>query len=98
MFLKVGDTAPAFTADTNADLTGASCSVKFYKLDGTLVFSRTGTVTDAPNGIVSYQWVAANDASLINAVGAYRAEVKATFAGGQVETFPQRSMLEVVVR
>ncbi len=98
MYLKTGDTAPAFTADTNADLNGATASVRFSKLNGTFVMTRTLTMTDATNGIVSYQWVAANDGALINNAGAYRADVFVTFAGGQVERFPQRSYLEVIVR
>src|SRR6266508_1136065 len=98
MYLKTGDTAPAFTADTNADLTAATASVRFSKLNGDFVMVRTGTITDAPNGIVTYQWVAANDGALINNPGAYRADVFVTFAGGQVERFPQRSYLEIVVR
>ena len=96
--MKTGDTAPAFTADTNADLTGATASVRFSKLNGTFVMVRTGTITDAPNGIVTYQWVAANDGALINNPGAYRADVMVTFAGGSIERFPQRSYLEVIVK
>jgi len=98
MYLKTGDTAPAFTADLNADITGATVSIRFSKLNGTFVMVRTGTITDAANGIVTYQWVAANDGALINNPGAYRADVMVTFAGGAIETFPQRSYLEVIVK
>jgi hypothetical protein len=99
MFLKAGDTAPAFVADTNADLTGATTIVRFSDLNGAMVLSRSGTLDGDPvQGKVKYQWVAANDGALINTVGAYRAEVIVTFAGGLVERFPQRSWLEVIVR
>jgi hypothetical protein len=99
MYLKTGDTAPAFTADLNANITGASSvTVRFSKLNGTFVMLRTLTVTDATNGIVTYSWVAANDGALINNPGAYRADIAVTFAGGAIERFPQRSYLEVVVK
>lgn len=98
MWLKQGDTAPAFTADLNANISGATASVRFSKLNGTFVMVRSGTITDAANGIVQYQWVLANDGALINNPGAYRADVMVTFAGGAIETFPQRSYLEVIVR
>jgi hypothetical protein len=97
-FLKAGDTAPAFRADLNADITGATASVRFSKLDGTFVMVRPGVITDATNGIVQYQWVVANDGALINNAGAYRADVMITFADTRIETFPQRSYLEIVVR
>jgi hypothetical protein len=98
MYLKTGDTSPAFTADLNANITGATVSIRFSKLNGTFVMVRTGTITDATNGIVTYQWVAANDGALINNPGAYQADVMVTFGGGLVETFPQRSYLEVIVK
>jgi hypothetical protein len=102
MHLKAGDTAPAFTADTNADLTGASAVVRISKLDGTSVLSRTCTITDATNGIVSYQWVAGaaptGDNAVIATPGAYHAEVLVTFAGGAIERFPQASWLELLVK
>jgi len=98
MYLKTGDTAPAFRADLNADITGAAVSVRFSKLDGTFVMVRTGTITDGPTGIVTYQWVAPGDNALIAAIGRYRADVMVTFAGGAIEHFPQRSYLEVIVK
>lgn len=88
---KLGDTAPAFKADLNADITGAtSVRVYFRKLDGTAVFDRALTVTDALNGIVQYQWVTANDGALINTDANFLWNVRVTFANGQIETFPQR--------
>jgi hypothetical protein len=99
LYLKTGDTAPAFTADLNADITGATVrSVRFSKLDGTFVMVRTLTVVDAPTGIVTYQWVAPGDNALIATPGAYRADIMITFAGGAIERFPQRSYLEVIVK
>jgi hypothetical protein len=98
MYLKSGDTAPAFVADLNANITGATVSVRFSKLNGTFVMVRSGVITDGPTGIVTYQWVAPGDNVLIATPGAYRADVMVTFAGGAIERFPQRSYLEVVVR
>jgi hypothetical protein len=99
MILKLGDTAPALVIDTNANLTGITAnSIRFYKLDGTLIFSRSGTVTDALTGVVQYQWVVPGDNSVIGTLGAYRIDVKVTFSGGAIETFPQPSMLELLVR
>jgi hypothetical protein len=98
MYLKTGDTAPAFTADLNADITGATVSIRFSKLNGTFVMVRTGTITDGPTGIVTYQWVTPGDNALIATPGAYRADIMVTFGGGAIETFPQRSYLEVIVK
>ena len=63
--LKQGDTAPKAVGDLNADLTGATVSMRLTKLNGTFVMTRAATITDATAGIVEYQWVAANDSALL---------------------------------
>lgn len=89
---KVGDTAPNMVADTNANLTGASATIKVRNAStGTQVISRSATITDAPNGIVD-----GGDASTL-ALGAYQWHIVVTFSGGEIQTFPQSSFLEWLV-
>lgn len=93
MRVKAGDTAPNLIADTNANLTGATVRVRVRELStSTSVIDRLATVIDAANGIVD-----CGDASTLPA-GAYQWEVVATFAGGEVERFPQGSYLELLVK
>lgn len=92
MRIKAGDTAPNMVADTNAVLTGATALIKVRNAStGTQVISRSATITDAANGIVD-----GGDASTLP-VGGYQYHVVVTFSGGEIQTFPQGSFLEVVV-
>lgn len=93
-YLKQGDTSPKLTATLNANLTGATVVAKLRRLHDTTVLSKTCTVTDAPNGIVEYQWVAGDT----DVVGSYFVEFLVTFAGGLVERFPQRSQQEITIQ
>lgn len=95
MWLKQGDLAPNLVIDTNADVTGATSLVaKLRKVHGTTVTTKTLTATDAPNGILSYTWVAGDT----DVPGTYLVEAIVTFASGAIQRFPQRSYLELVIR
>jgi len=102
--LKQGDTAPKVQAPlTNGvggpavDLTGASVQLRVMKLNGTFVFVRTAAIVGSPtNGLVEYQWTN-TDAALLTP-GAYDLEWRVTFADTRIETFPQRSKHELLVK
>ena len=95
MFLKQGDLYPPLVIDTNADVTGAASLIaKLRKVHGTTVSTKTLTATDAPNGILSYTWLAGDT----DVPGTYHVEAIVTFASGAIQRFPQRSYLEVVIR
>lgn len=90
--IKQGDTAPNIIIDTNANLTGATAKVRVRELStGVSVLDRTGTITDAVNGIID-----GGDASTL-AVGSYQAHAVVTFAGPEIQTFPQGYFLEIRV-
>jgi hypothetical protein len=99
-FIKQNDTSPALKAtlkdglDAAVDLTGAS--IRFHmratgetnaKVDASAV------VEDADNGIVYYNWIPADTDS----IGSYEAEFEVTFAGGEIETFPNNRFVEVEI-
>jgi hypothetical protein len=94
MKLKVGDTAPDPVADLNTDVSGATVLFRLMKLNGAFVFSRAATIDNAVNGIVRYTWQAGDT----NTAGAYLGEFVVTYAGGDVQRFPQGSYLEVLIR
>lgn len=95
MILKQGDLAPPLIIDTNADVTGATSLVaKIRRLHQSTVLTKTLTATDAPNGILQYQWIAGDT----DTVGTYDVEAVVTFAGGAVQRFPQGSDLELIIR
>lgn len=95
MYLKQGDLYPPLVIDTNANVTGAtSLLAKIRRVHQVTVLSKTLTATDAPNGILSYSWVAGDT----DTPGTYLIEAFVTFAGGAIQRFPQRSYLELVIR
>ena len=94
MYLKQGDLAPPLRVDTNADLTGATAVAKIRRLHDDTTMTKNLTITDAPNGIAEYQWQAGDT----DTAGTYHVEAVVTFAGGSIQTFPQRSYLEITIR
>ena len=90
-YLKRGDTSPPFTAtlrDANGDavdLTGASA--RFHMRDpitNEVVVDASATITDEPNGRVSYSWQAADTAR----AGHFDAEIEVTYGDLSRSTFP----------
>lgn len=95
MRLKQGDLYPPLVFDTNADTTGASSLVaKLRKVHGTTVITKTLTNTTPSEGILTYDWVAGDT----DVPGTYLVEAIVTFADGTIQTFPQRSYLELQIR
>jgi len=91
--IKQGDTIP-ITADLNADLTGATVICRImHAPTGVFLLSGSATVTDATNGLVSFDLTAGNTAT----AGAYFVEWQVTFGGGDVQRFPGSSYQEIVI-
>jgi hypothetical protein len=99
-FIKQNDTSPAFKAtlkdglDAAVDLTGAS--IRFHMRptgDTTAKVDATAVIEDADNGVVYYNWVAADT----DTIGSYEAEFEVTFTGGEIETFPNNRFVEVEI-
>ena len=86
MRIKAGDTIP-IPADLNADLSGASVVFRMMKLNGTFHLSGAATVTNASQGLVSFDFTAGQIAT----PGAYRCEWVVTFGGGDGPRFPGSS-------
>ena len=90
--IVAGDTAPNLIIDTNADLTGATARLRLRDgPSGKSLIDRAATITDAPNGIVD-----GGDGSTLPA-GDYEFRAVVTFAGGEIQNFPQRGWLELHV-
>lgn len=99
-YLKANDTSPSLQAtlkDGNGDavsLIGAT--VRFHmRAIGAAdeLVNAEATVSDADNGIVYYQWNA-NDTG---AIGSYEGEFEVTYAGGEIETFPNNKHIEIEI-
>jgi alkylation response protein AidB-like acyl-CoA dehydrogenase len=100
--LKQHDTSPALryqllteTGDP-VDLAGVT-GVRFRLAPSPAETARVdaeATVESATEGIVAYDWTAADTSK----AGRFVAEWEVTYADGTVETFPNRGYLEVRVR
>ncbi len=85
------------TADAvNVDLTGAT--VRFHMrpvAEGSVIkVDALATITDALNGGVEYQWVAADT----DTDGHFVCEWEVTFADATIRTFPNHRELHIVIR
>jgi hypothetical protein len=91
--LVQGDTRPALvctitdeTTGSAINLTDATVVLKFRALGATtLQATVTGTVTDGPNGQVTF-YPASAPAMLQGDAGDYEGEIEITFPGGQIQT------------
>lgn len=97
MILAPGDTFPNPSADLNANITGAT-QRRFVmkKLDGSPFLDTTANIVvdDAGLGQLHYDWQTGNT----DTRGAYLCRFLITFASGDIQTFPQDSDLEVLIR
>jgi len=88
--IKRGDLLPALTATlkdhtgTPANLTGYTAMQLRYRLPGGAVTTKTATISDAPNGVVSYAWGAGDT----DVAGTYEAEWRGTGPAGKQQTWP----------
>lgn len=99
-YIKQNDTSPAMLATlqdasgTAVNLTAATVRFHMRAIGATQTkVNAAATITDAPNGIVRYNW----SASDTNTVGQFQAEFQVTYADGKIETFPNDSYLPVEI-
>jgi hypothetical protein len=106
VFMRQGDTRPALVRNIVEDdgravnLTGFSAFVHYVRDDGgqpaagAPVTTRTATVTNAAQGEVTYNWVAADTAT----VGDFLVEVEVRDAGATVRrTYPRAGYIRMRV-
>jgi len=97
--IKQNDTSPALQAtlrDANGLgvlLTGATIRLHMVPLNGGTTLDKAMTIVNATQGIVRYNWVAGDTAT----VGTYSIEFEVTYSDGSVETFPNNDNLVVVI-
>lgn len=97
-----GDTGPAYVTTleksdgTAQDLTGATVTFSMTRIGAksATVSHAPVSVTDAPNGKVTYAWGATDTAT----AGDYNAQFTATFANGAVVSYPNNSENSLTVR
>lgn len=99
-YIKQNDTGPAMLAtlqDANGNainLVGASVRFHMRKMHGANpVIDAEATVVTAASGIVRYNWLAADTAT----VGTYQAEFEVTYADASIETFPNGGYIDVQI-
>jgi hypothetical protein len=98
-YVKRGDTGHIFEATLTADagavnLSGAAVKFLMRAGDGTVKVNANATVvTPTAPAVVRYT-AAAGD---VDTVGSYQAEWQVTYAGGQIQTFPNDSYINVLV-
>ena len=99
-YVKQNDTSPAMLAtlqdaDGNAvNVTGAT--VRFHMRavgSTTVVVDEAATIVTAADGIVRYNWQAADT----DTIGSYQAEFEVTYADASVETFPNDGYIRVEI-
>jgi hypothetical protein len=97
--IKQNDTAPVIqgTAKTRAgaviDITGATIRFHMNDSTGTNKVDAAGSVVDGPNGVMKYEWSAADT----DTVGTFDGEFEVTYADSKIETFPNDGHITVVI-
>lgn len=98
-YIKQNDSSPSLRValkdgdGTAIDLLGAS--VKFYLVpvgETTPIVNATASIL--ANGIVQYDW----DNGDTSTPGTYKGEFEVTYAGGDVETFPNSDYISVIIK
>lgn len=98
-YIKQNDTQPALRAqlkdgdDVPIVLTGATIRFHMRTMGGSVVTDAAATIVTAANGIVQYNWQAADTAT----VGTYQAEFEVTYSDTTVETFPNSAYIRVEI-
>lgn len=98
-YLKQNDTQPALRAqlkdgdDVPIVLTGATIRFHMRTISGTVKVDAAATIITAANGIVQYNWQAADT----NTIGTYQAEFEVTYQDTTIETFPNSGYIRVEI-
>lgn len=97
--IKQNDTSPALQATlqdyagTAINLVGATVRFHMKGLDGSVVVDAPMTVVSGVNGIVRYNWQAADT----DTAGTYSAEFEVTYLDLSIETFPNTDNIAIVI-
>ena len=98
-YIKQNDTQPALRAqlkdgdDVPIVLTGSTVRFHMRTLTGTVVVDAAATIITPANGIVQYNWQAADTAT----VGSYQAEFEVTYQDTTIETFPNSGYIRIQI-
>lgn len=99
--IKQGDTAPPVKGTvlqrdgvSIQDLTGATATFSMAKGSDVIIDNASASITDAPNGVVEYQWVAGDTDT---ASSDNRGEFRITFADGSIERVPNNKDLVIII-
>ena len=99
-YIKQNDTSPALQAtlkdsnDTAIDLSNSSVQFHMRKIGSTTAkIDRAATISDADNGTVYYSWQSGDT----DTIGSFEAEFQVTFAGGEIETFPNNRYIQIEI-
>jgi hypothetical protein len=101
-YIKQNDTSPSLRAalkdgdNLAIDLTGATVRFHMKSLeDNTVVVDADATVVvPSVSGIVQYDWDNGDTAT----AGSYQGEFEVTFAGGAIETFPNKTNISISIK
>jgi hypothetical protein len=99
LYLKRGDRYPPlkqalrYDDDTSIDLSGTTVRFILRRVGATAVLGGAAIVTDAPNGVVRYNWQV-NDTAL---AGNYIAEWEIAYPDGKLLTVPNRKKITVLI-
>jgi len=101
-YIKQNDTSPSLRAllkdgdNLAIDLTGATVRFHMKSLEDNTVVVDASTTIVAPStaGIVQYDWDNGDTAT----AGSYQGEFEVTFAGGAVETFPNKTNISISIK
>lgn len=97
-YMKQNDTGPSLdyelTSPAGVDLTGASVVFNMRNANGTVVVSRaTATVASTSPPVLRHLWEASHTAT----VGAFQAEFEVQYSSGQIETWPNKGYIDVII-
>lgn len=99
-YIKQNDTSPYMLAtlkDANevaVDISDATVRFHMRPIGSTTVtVDAAAVIVDEDNGIVRYEWDAADTAT----VGSYQAEFEVTYIEGDIETFPNNGYIRVEI-
>ena len=101
-YIKQNDTSPSLRAalkdSDNIAINLTDATVRFHMKsleDNTVVVDADATVVvPATSGIVQYDWSSGDTAT----AGSYQGEFQVTFAGGAIETFPNKTNISISIK
>ena len=100
-YVKQNDTAPSLRAtlkdgsNTVIDVTNATVRfhMRAFGSSTAKVDAAAGIISPATNGVVQYNWIAADT----DTIGSYQGEFEITYQDGSVETFPNNGYILIEI-